>query len=117
MFGAVNTLFSGLAFAGVIYTILMQSSELKLQREALALQRNELELTRNELSKSASAQQEQASLLLHTAKINAASTKLNAETLLVVNNKSIPGSPHGENSMNTLQRTFREFKELVESDV
>ncbi|MFZ2951109.1 MAG: hypothetical protein WA003_16660 [Desulfuromonadaceae bacterium] len=42
MFGAVNALFSGLAFGGVIYAIL-------LQRKELALQRSELELTRNEL--------------------------------------------------------------------
>ena len=41
MFGAVNALFSGLAFAGIIYTIL-------LQREELREQRHELELTRLE---------------------------------------------------------------------
>lgn len=41
-FGVVNALFSGLAFAGVIYAIL-------LQREDLQLQRRELELTRGEL--------------------------------------------------------------------
>ena len=42
MFGAVNALFSGLAFAGVIYAIF-------LQRNELSLQRTELELTRGEL--------------------------------------------------------------------
>ncbi|MGV6844937.1 MAG: hypothetical protein ACWA42_02275 [Lutibacter sp.] len=36
MFGAVNALFSGLAFAGIIITIILQSRELKLQREELA---------------------------------------------------------------------------------
>ncbi len=41
-FGVLTSLFSGLAFAGLIITILMQ-------RDDLALQRNELELTRNEL--------------------------------------------------------------------
>lgn len=34
MFGGINTLFSGLAFAGVIYTILLQRHELELQRES-----------------------------------------------------------------------------------
>jgi hypothetical protein len=43
MFGAVNALFSGLAFAGIIITIL-------LQREELSLQRSELQLTRSEFS-------------------------------------------------------------------
>lgn len=42
MFGAINSLFAGLAFAGLIYTI-------GLQRTELGLQRKELELTRAEL--------------------------------------------------------------------
>lgn len=33
MFGAVNALFSGLAFAGLIVTLLYQKEELKLQRD------------------------------------------------------------------------------------
>jgi hypothetical protein len=51
LFGSVNALFSGLAFAGVIVAIL-------LQREELTLQREELTLTREELTKSAKAQDE-----------------------------------------------------------
>lgn len=43
MFGAVNALFSGLAFATLIFTVW-------LQREELTLQRHELKLTRQELS-------------------------------------------------------------------
>jgi len=42
MFGAVNALFSGLAFAGVIYAILLQQQELRLQRDELQLTRAEL---------------------------------------------------------------------------
>lgn len=41
MFGAVNALFSGLAFAGLIITLIQQ-------REELSLQRNELKQTRDE---------------------------------------------------------------------
>lgn len=48
-FGVINTLFSGLAFAGII-------AALFLQRKDLSLQRDELKLTRKELSKSADAQ-------------------------------------------------------------
>lgn len=51
VFGVVNALFSGLAFAGLIYAIL-------LQREDLSLQRKELELTRQELQRSAGAQEQ-----------------------------------------------------------
>jgi|GEM_PF-2809296 len=50
-FGAINALFSGLAFGGIIYTIL-------LQREELGLQREELANTRQELKRTADAQEE-----------------------------------------------------------
>ena len=43
MFGAVNALYSGLAFAGVVFAILLQSKELKLQRKELKYTRDELE--------------------------------------------------------------------------
>tara|TARA_B100001750_G_scaffold196625_2_gene168886 strand:+ start:359 stop:1201 length:843 start_codon:yes stop_codon:yes gene_type:complete len=49
-YGALNTLFSGFAFLGVIYAILLQRKELKLQRE-------ELRDTREELRGSKEAQQ------------------------------------------------------------
>lgn len=50
LFGAANALFSGLAFAGLIYTVLLQRKELQLQRE-------ELRMTRTELARSAKAQE------------------------------------------------------------
>ena len=56
MFGAVNTLFAGLAFAGVIYAIILQQQELKLQREELAD-------TRAEIARSATAQEESQAAL------------------------------------------------------
>ena len=74
MFGAINALFSGLAFAGIIFTILLQREELKLQRK-------ELELTRDELTRTASSQEasekalsKQAETLQKTAQINAITT-------------------------------------------
>lgn len=50
MFGAVNALFSGLAFATLIYTIFLQRKELSLQRQELSLTRNELEGQKLQLS-------------------------------------------------------------------
>ena len=35
MFGAVNSLFSGLAFAGLIVTLILQRKDLSLQRESI----------------------------------------------------------------------------------
>ena len=41
-FGVLTALFSGLAFAGIVFTILLQREELKLQRKELTLTREEL---------------------------------------------------------------------------
>lgn len=49
-FGAVNALFSGLAFMGLIVTMIMQRDELRLQRRALKLQRVEMKATTTELA-------------------------------------------------------------------
>lgn len=54
-FGRVNALFSGLAFAGVVFAIILQTIELRYQRE-------ELEDTREELRKSADAQNQLVTL-------------------------------------------------------
>lgn len=55
-FGAVNSLFSGLAFVGLIYTIFLQRNSIEQQRQSIELQREdlknqqeELRLNRNEL--------------------------------------------------------------------
>ncbi|MEK3905022.1 putative phage abortive infection protein [Paenibacillus sp. FSL R7-0179] len=48
-FGVINTLFSGLAFGGIIYTIYQQRAEFGLQREELKLQREEVAKTNLEL--------------------------------------------------------------------
>ena len=49
MFGAINALFAGFAFAGIILAIILQKNELSLQREELKLQRTELAQTREEI--------------------------------------------------------------------
>jgi len=46
MFGSINALFSGLALAGVIFTILLQSKELSLQRGELKETRKEFTINR-----------------------------------------------------------------------
>lgn len=56
MFGMVNSLFSGLAFLGLIHTIRLQKDELRLQRQ-------ELRMTREELGRSTAAQSESAMAL------------------------------------------------------
>lgn len=48
-FGLLTSLFSGLAFAGLIITIVMQKKELALQREELSLTREELSGQKQEM--------------------------------------------------------------------
>ena len=68
-FGSINALFSGLAFAWLIYTIYLQRKELELSKE-------ELKLTRDELRRTAEAQLEQVNQMQRAAKINAISSIL-----------------------------------------
>ena len=49
MFGAVNALFSALAFAGLVYTLFVQRYELSLQRKELELQRKEVKRNGDQL--------------------------------------------------------------------
>jgi hypothetical protein len=50
MFGAVNALFSGLAFAGIILTILLQREELKAQKKELQLNTAALNAQKDEMN-------------------------------------------------------------------
>ena len=70
MFGGLTALFSGLAFAGMIYAIILQSKELALQRKELALTRSELAASRKEQEKAADAQQLLVEKQLMSAKIH-----------------------------------------------
>jgi len=51
MFGAVNALFAGLAFAGIIITVYLQTKELALQRKELEYTRDEIKKQRMQLEK------------------------------------------------------------------
>jgi len=70
LFGGVNAIFSGLALAGVVTAVILQSKELQLQRgemllqrEQLELQRKELELSREEFKRMAEANEQAAAAL------------------------------------------------------
>jgi hypothetical protein len=76
MFGAIEALFSGLAFAGVIATVYLQMRE-------LALQRQDLELTRNEMKRAADAQEESRAALLRQVSVMGRTAQLDALNALV----------------------------------
>lgn len=62
MFGALNALFSGLAFLGLIYAILLQKEDLQNQIAEMASQRVEMEKTSNAVAMQAQLMLEQIEL-------------------------------------------------------
>jgi hypothetical protein len=77
MFGAVNSLFSGLAFVGVVIAVIFQSKELFLQREELTLTRTELQRTAKANEVSARELSNQVSTMRHSATLMAYSQLVN----------------------------------------
>jgi hypothetical protein len=82
-FGAINALFSGLAFAGIIATILLQRKELVLQREELKLTRKELVKSAEAQDKSQKAQNLQVKLMTKQAVLTAYQSKFSANIELL----------------------------------
>jgi hypothetical protein len=70
-FGGINALFSGLAFAGIIYTILLQKKELTLQRQELADTRVELRRSADAQERSERAFKKQIDVMNLSARLNA----------------------------------------------
>ena len=95
-FGAVNALFSGLAFAGLIYTIILQRHDLKLQRRDLRLQREELALTRKEMEEQ-TAEFEKQNETLKIQRFENTFFNMLSQFQEVVNSLSISAQINGEN--------------------
>ena len=95
-FGAVNALFSGLAFAGLIYTIILQRHDLKLQRRDLLYQRRELELTRKEMEDQ-TAEFEKQNETLKIQRFENTFFNMLSQFQEVVNSLSISAQINGEN--------------------
>ena len=61
-YGAVNALFTGLAFAGLLFTILLQQHQLRLQRIDVFAQIEQMQLARQEAAQQSALQAEQIRL-------------------------------------------------------
>jgi hypothetical protein len=86
IYGSVNSLFSGLAFAGLFYTIYLQTKQIRLQQSELRTQRHELRLQREEMVASRGElrlQVEMQLALLHAtiAQIEVASVTIRTEAI------------------------------------
>lgn len=83
LFGAVNALFSGLAFAGLIYTIILQKRDLEMQRAEIKMNRTELKKSASAQQKSEKALSEQVEQMKVTARLNALNTIINYYNLQI----------------------------------
>lgn len=89
LFGAVNALFSGLALAGLVYSLYRSREELGLQREEIESNRKELIKSRKTQEKSEKALEEQARQLRVASKINGLKILIDYYTgILADNNKA-----------------------------
>jgi uncharacterized membrane protein YciS (DUF1049 family) len=107
LFGVINSLFSGLAFAGVIYAIY-------LQREELSLQRRELQLTREELQRTATAQEHSQKALQKQVEVMETTARLGALASIVEHYRVlIEGSPVAREKLQFQERQ-RDFVRRLE---
>lgn len=85
LFGSVNALFSGLAFAGLICTLILQKRE-------LALQRTEIAATRDVLRDQSVAQGRQVEAQLRAAEIAGLAALLQVDSKIQADSKTRIGS-------------------------
>lgn len=111
-FGTINSLFSGLAFAGIIYTILLQRKELALQRQELKETRLELERSATAQEKSEMQQRRQSENLKITAKLNALSTLVSYYSNVETKTKNFDGAKYRE-AQNEQEKYISRIKDLL----
>ena len=108
LFGVVNALFSGLAFAGIIYTILLQRTELKLQRQELKETRLELKRSADSQEKTSKAFNEQIVTMNQTAKINGISSIVS-----FYNSQAEMKSSKGESNSTELSENIKYVNKII----
>ncbi|TWI77943.1 hypothetical protein IQ13_4185 [Lacibacter cauensis] len=115
MFGSINALFSGLALAGIILTILLQRKELSLQRKELRDTREELKRTATAQENSEKALKKQAENLKISAQLSALNTLVSFYTDLEINVRKGFSSPIGLNDITSKKNAYvSRIEEILE---
>lgn len=104
--GTLNTLFTGLAFAGVIVSLILQRNELELQRKELELTRKELALSAHSQEKISDSSRTQSIIHAKTARLNALSAIL-SYWQNQSNNTLFPGT-----IQNSVEDTYEKINEV-----
>ena len=115
VFGSINALFSGLAFAGLIYAILLQKNELSLQREELQLQREEMKKSREALAEQAKLQGNQLLATITELNIRVLEAEISAlEMESLSEAEHAKGSRYGPKIRDTVERMQKTIKVLTD---
>jgi hypothetical protein len=75
-YDALGALFTGLAFAGLIFTIFLQQRQIKLQREDFFSQLEEMKMSREEIARQVNVQEKHLELGLATLKMKSLETQI-----------------------------------------
>ena len=113
-FGAVNALFSGLAFTGLIYTIILQRRDLELQRHDLKLQRDELVLTRQEMEEQ-TAEFEKQNETLKIQRFENTFFNMLSQFQEVVNNLKVSKDYYKSEGRDCFEKTFVKNDQIEQS--
>ncbi len=108
LFGGINALFSGLALAGIVTALVLQSQELKFQKEDLELNRHELRKTAEANLKAAEALQDQTRMQLRAAELASISALLAS-----VNNQVGTGLTPGGDSLEVLFKARKAYHDRL----
>ncbi|MBW2621561.1 MAG: hypothetical protein JRD68_01525 [Deltaproteobacteria bacterium] len=109
MFGGASAIFSALAFAALLFVILLQKHELGLQRHQLALTRDDLNLIRVEQARSSAAQEASAQATILREVFHRVDMTFQARQLVLKNFEVLSGLKnvedletliHGDESLN-----------------
>lgn len=101
-FGALNTLFSGLALGGIIISIIMQQNEMQEQRIEMEMQREEMKLQRLEMS--SSRYQNIHDRITNLVYLQLSKFEKNVENLKLTN---FANEPVGNNAIYYLEKNLR----------
>jgi hypothetical protein len=113
LFGSINALFSGLAFAGVIVAILLQKEELRFQREELKLTRAEQKRSTEVQALSSSALSEQAEVLKIITEMNGIAILIQSKSSQIEYITSAINSGETSSAQQELQTLLKDRAELI----
>jgi hypothetical protein len=119
LFGSLNSLFSGLAFAALFFTLRLQQQQLEKQEQQLDLQRKELGLQREEMIASRTELAKQAVAQKHLSRATVAQIRvaaINAQIEAVKIRPSSYGNAEAHKNIEQAAEVLAELAKLLERE-